>query len=276
MTPMQAVVFMAALAAVGVAIDAAQTLVARSSLAPTGLFSWKVLRLGRHYLVAGRLARPLGMLFRYPQILALPILQLACAPFLLFAPLLPSQVVRPTVAFAALTTAMARMLFYMRQQFGLDGADHMLVVVLLATGFGALFGDTAAGSAAVDYAALQLLLSYAVAGTAKAISPTWRSGHAIVGVTRTIDYGQTHVHRLVKRYRVLAKATCWSVIGFECLAAPLILLGVKGAWVVLIAGLCFHIGVAAVMGLNVYVWAFAACYPALLLLGSQIDKLLGH
>ena len=276
MTPLDVLAPMAVLAGVGVVIDAAEILVARAALAPKGLFSWEVLKLGRRYLVAGPFSRSLGCLFRYPQVLALPVVQLVCAPVLLSAPFLPKSLAIPSIAVAALVTVMMRILFTMRQQLGLDGADQMLVIGLLAIGGGAALGNTVAGHAAVDYAALQLLLSYAIAGAAKAISPTWRSGSAIVGITGTIGYGHARVHSVVKRFPLLAKALCWSVITFECSAAPLILLGVKGAWVIIVVGMCFHIGVAAVMGLNVFLWAFAACYPALLLLGSQVDHLLGR
>jgi hypothetical protein len=276
MTPLSVVPLMAMLAGIGVIIDGLETMAARDSFAPSGLHSWDVLRLGRHYLVAGPFAAPLGYLFRYPQVLGLPVFQLIAASALLAAPFLPADLMRPLVAAAGLGIALARMLFAMRQQLGLDGADQMLVIALLAAGFGALLGNRSAGYAAVDYAALQLLLSYAVAGTAKAISPTWRSGRAIVGITGTIGYGEPHFHRLVRRYPALARVVCWSVIVFECAAAPLILLGVRGAWIIIVLGLSFHIGVALVMGLNVFVWAFAACYPALLLLGSQVSGLLAR
>lgn len=265
---------MAAIAAIGLLVDAAETLVAREALAPAGLYSWRVLGLGRRYLVRSVAAAPLGWLFQYPQVLLLPTVQLICVPVLLSGFFLPSETAAPLIACAALTAAGARVLFVMRQQLGLDGADQMLLIVLLASGFGALLGNTPAGSGAVDYAALQLLLSYLIAGGAKAISPIWRSGNAIVGITGTIGYGHRWLHQLVSRNPLLARLVCLSVIVFECAAVPLLLLGIKGAWIVIIGGVCFHLGIAVVMGLNVFLWAFAATYPALLLLGTQIDSLL--
>jgi hypothetical protein len=168
------------------------------------------------------------------------------------------------------------MLFYMRQQLGLDGADQMLVIVLVSAGLGEAFGDTPAGYAVVSYAALQLVLSYAIAGAAKAISSHWRSGRLLVGITGTIGYGHPRIHLLFQRSPLATKIACWAVIVFECSAVPLAFLGVKGAWLIIVAGLCFHIGIAFVMGLNIFLWAFAGCYPALLLLPAQLQPFSGR
>ena len=276
MSPLSLVPWMGAIAAVGILLDSIETLVERKSLSPTGMYSWKVLALGRRYLVKGPFASPLSKLFRYPAVLALPVIQIILGVALLAAPFLSAEPQRWTVAIAALTAAVARMLFYMRQQLGLDGADQMVVIVLISAGFGAVFGNTAAGNAAVDYAALQLLLSYAIAGIAKAVSKSWRSGQAMVGITGTIGYGQEDAHVFLERRPNVAKTLCWSVILFECGAGPFVLLGYKAAWVVILLGASFHIGIALVMGLNTFVWAFAGSYPALLLLSVQISGWIRH
>jgi hypothetical protein len=272
MSPLDVTPAMAALAGIGMAIDSAETLFTHDALAPTGLYSWNVLSLGRQYLVAGPLARPLGRLFQYPTVLILPLVQLLAAAVLIVGPLLPSYR-GPVVAAVALLAATARILFYMRQQLGLDGADQMLVILLISAGFGSAFGNTSVGSAAVDYAAFQLLLSYLIAGIAKALSKQWRSGQAICGITGTIGYGQQWVHSLLERWPVLARITCWSVILFECGAPVVALSSVRGTWLVIIVGTCFHLGIAILMGLNVFVWAFTGCYPALLLLAAQVHNL---
>jgi len=276
MTQTDAVAYMGLIAGVGLMVDSAELLVARRALADTGLYSWEVLRAGRRYLTTGRLAPPLGRLFAYPAVLGLPALQIFAATLLIAAPFAaPRHYLLPVVAVAALSAAAARMLFYMRQQLGLDGADQMLVIVLVSSGLGAALHDTPAGAAAVDYAALQLLLSYIVAGTAKAVSPEWRSGRAIVGITGTIGYGHPRFHERVKHWPRVARLLCWSVIAFECGATLLLLAGVPGAWTIIALGIGFHVGVTVVMGLNIFVWAFAACYPALLVLAAQIESAIG-
>jgi hypothetical protein len=73
--------------------------------------------------------------------------------------------------------------------------------------------------------AAQLLLSYAVAGAAKAVSPAWRSGDAITGMMSTIDFGVPKFGRFLRDNPPLARALCWSVIVFECGAVLAIVAG---------------------------------------------------
>lgn len=270
MTPLDVVPVMGVIAGIGILIDSAEVLVARQALSPAGLYSWDVLGAGRRYLVRGPLAQPLRALFRYPNVLSLQGVQIVAAVLLLYAWTLPSEPQRVVVAVTALSAGLARLLFYMRQQLGLDGADQMLSIVLLSCGFGALFGDTAAGFAATSYAALQLLLSYLISGIAKAVSPHWRSGRAIVGITGTIGYGHASFHRFVAAHQRIAWLLCWSVILFECGATLLVFGGAPGLTVLVLGGLTFHAGIAVVMGLNTFVWAFTATYPAVFLLAEQL------
>jgi hypothetical protein len=270
LTPLTAVPAIGFIAGVGTLVDSAEVLVARRALSPAGLYSWEVLGAGRRYLVRGPFAQTLGSVFSYPAVLVLPIWQLVAAAFLLGAWTFPPGPQRVILVVAALSAAVARLLFYMRQQLGLDGADQMLSIALLGCGFGAAFGDTAAGFAFTCYPALQLLLSYLVSGTAKAVSPQWRSGSAIVGITGTIGYGHPGFHRLVSAHPRLALLVCWSVILFECGAPLLVFGGVPGVTLLVLGGLAFHVGVAVIMGLNTFVWAFAATYPAVYLLAQHL------
>jgi hypothetical protein len=259
-------------AGVGIFLDSCESLTRRHELDRNGLYNWQVLSVGRKYLVQGLFARPLGALFTYPTVLLLPGVQIVAAMALFIAPALGMRDRFLVIAVAASLAVLARMLFYMRQQVGLDGSDQMLTIVLLSCAGGAALGNTIAGLAAASYAGLQLLLSYWVAGVAKVISPEWRSGRAIVGITGTSDYGQPRIHRVLVDHPVVARWTCWWVIAFECLGPFLILAGRGGAVALLILGLGFHAGVAIVMRLNNFLWAFAAAYPSVFLLTDVIDR----
>ena len=274
MTPLDVVPYMAAIAGVGILVDSAEVLVTRRALDVHGLSSWNVLGTGRAYLVSGPAARPLGLLFRYPAVLALPLIQVIAGLALVAAPVLPVEQQRSTIALAALTAAVARMLFYMRQQLGLDGADQMFTIVLLSCGFGAVLGDTVAGYAAVSYAGLQLLLSYWVAGFAKIISHKWRSGVAMIGISATVGYGEPRLHRFLTRHPLASRALCWTVIIFECGAPFLVFGGAPGAFALAAIGLSFHLGTALTMGLNTFVWAFGACYPSVILVAEHLGRFL--
>jgi hypothetical protein len=166
------------------------------------------------------------------------------------------------------------MLFYARNGLGLDGGDQMLLVVLVSAFLAHAGSGTEIATIALAYAAAQLLLAYGASGVAKASSGVWRSGRAIAGITDTIGYGHPRVAAIVKSHSKLSWCLCWTVILFECLAPFLIFGGRKGALALIAAGILFHAGIALVMGLNVFLWSFAATYPALLFIADRIDSLL--
>ncbi len=102
--------------------------------------------------------------------------------------------------------------------------------------------------ACLYYIAVQLILSYFIAGVAKASRREWWSGEALAGFLR--------------RYRapVFAPALLsWAIVAFE-LAAPL-------AWIAPVpfaaAAMAFHLLNVYVFGLNRFFWAWLAAYPAL-------------
>jgi hypothetical protein len=62
----------------------------------------------------------------------------------------------------------------------------------------------------------------------------------------------------------------WLVIVFEC-AFPLVLwVRPQGAALLLACGLAFHLCNALVLGLNRFLWAWLAGYPALLFWSGQL------
>jgi hypothetical protein len=209
----------------------------------------------------------------YPAVLALPLVQLFAAGVLVVAATARAPGLVVPAGIAALSILAARMLLHVRLKFGLDGADQMILVACTAVAAALLLPDPAARELALYYLAAQLLLSYAAAGAAKAVSPTWRSGRAIPGITSMISYGSPRVGALLGRHSGCARVLCWSVIAFECAAPALILAGTPGAVAIIAGGLTFHIATAVVMGLNSFLWSFASAYPALLYVAHQLDRL---
>jgi hypothetical protein len=259
--------------AIGVSIDSLELLADRVQLQEGGLYGYSVLATGRPLTLWGPFAPVFGAVFRYPAVLGLAIVQLCSASVLLIAAGVrtPAWLIPAGLATAAIL--LARMLLYMRNQLGLDGSDQMTLVVCTGMAVALLVPDHGAQVLALDYVAAQLLLSYAVAGIAKAISPAWRSGEAIAGILSTIGYGSPSVGAFLKRNPPIARAACWAVIVFECSAVVLILFGTPGAVAIIVIGLGFHISIAVLMGLNNFLWSFGAAYPALLFLAHSVDTL---
>lgn len=144
--------------------------------------------------------------------------------------------------------------------------DHQMTVVLLAS---LLVSSTVPDGHVVQYLciwfiALQAVLAYCIAGWAKLTSPAWRSGEAVVGVMRTVAYGNRTVANMVQRWHMLAFVAAWVVIVFES-GFFLVLAGVPEiTWGLLATAMVFHGAVAVVMGLNLFFWAFVATYPSIL------------
>jgi hypothetical protein len=258
---------------VALLLDGLELATARAQLREGGLYGYTVLATGRPVLLHGPLARPLGALFRYPAVLALPATQISAGLLLVVAGTTQARQLTTAAGIAALVALGSRMLLYLRNQLGLDGSDQMILVGATGVAVALLLSDRLAQTIVLDYAALQLLLSYAVAGTAKAISPTWRSGRAVPAILCTIGYGFPTVGAYLTGRPRLGRLLCWSVIVFECAAPVLILFGTPGAIAIIVAGLGFHLGIALLMGLNVFPWSFAATYPALLLFAQTTDRL---
>ena len=147
------------------------------------------------------------------------------------------------------------------------GADKMLLLVISCVALARLVPPAA--EMALGYLAVQLVLSYVVSGWVKLRNPDWRSGVALQEVfSYSIYPSSENLRALAARRRLLQGGAC-AVIGFE-LAFPLALVSppVLSAALCLAAG--FHLANAVLFGLNRFVWAWLAAFPALLWLQGQI------
>lgn len=272
MNPQEVALWCALPLAIGISIDALQMIATRGQLAEGGLFGYRVLATGRPMLVDPRLAPVFAGIFRYPAVLGLAAVQLGAASLLLAAATLRAPELVVPAGIAAVVILTSRTLLNLRNQLGLDGSDQMSLVVCVGVAVALLVPDRGAQAVALGYVALQLLLSYSVAGIAKAVSPAWRSGSAMPNIMSTVGFGLPPLGAFLHRHPRLALAACWSVIVLECAALPAILLGTPAALAIIGIGLCFHLSVAVLMGLNGFLWSFAAAYPALLLLAHAVES----
>lgn len=144
------------------------------------------------------------------------------------------------------------------------GSDAMSMVILTASSAAAVSGHAVwAGKLALYYIAVQVTLSYVVAGLAKLQHADWRDGSAL---QHFVGAGAYEVpERLARASWLQSAALCrvlaWGVIGFECLF-PCAWWGPRACVVMLGLGLMFHVVNAYVFGLNRFLFAWAAGYPA--------------
>lgn len=142
------------------------------------------------------------------------------------------------------------------------GSDAMQVVLLLGLAVAHLGGTPGATRLGLLYVAVQVTLSYAVAGVVKLVQPAWWRGDALGAALASPVYGAPSWAAALLDSPARRVAASALLIAFEC-AMPLAWLGPAWAMVLLPLGLAFHLVMAWVLGLNRFLWMWAAAYPAL-------------
>ena len=146
-------------------------------------------------------------------------------------------------------------------------ANHLLILLCLTAAV--LLPEVRWREAAIGYLAMQLLLSYAIAGWVKIANPAWRRGEALRDVFRFSAYpAGENIRRLAGRPRLLFAAG-WAVMLFE-LAFPLAILSPPALVAALIVAALFHLANACLFGLNRFFWIWLCAYPSLLWLQERV------
>jgi len=234
-----------------------------------GLFSWEIWRETK-WRKHPRLKATFNPLFAYPGVLIVLLVRMALIALLMFQ-LSGGSRLDPIV----MTALMASQLYVnFRYPAGKDGSDQMSTIVLVMLCMIAWFpARPVIAIACVVFMAFQSGLSYLTAGVAKLISPDWRSGDIILGVIGTETYGSRFMAGLLRDHKFLRRGMNYSTIAFESLIVFALLLPHPwNAWFLVIP-LIFHVACAVMMGLNIFTFAFAATFPALLYVSNHLHKI---
>ncbi|MEP3440450.1 MAG: HTTM domain-containing protein [Sulfitobacter sp.] len=150
------------------------------------------------------------------------------------------------------------------------GSDKMGMLVLFCLCAAALLPEGPAQAAVFGYLGLQVVLSYFVSGWVKVANAEWRSGQALCEVFDFSAYPVSCQLRRAAQQPRLMWLGSWGVILFE-LAFPLGLLWEAGLLTMLVLGAVFHVVNGMLFGLNRFVWAWVASYPALVWLQGLLS-----
>jgi hypothetical protein len=254
--PVVALGWVIRIAACGVLIDSVEKLVCWPVFHHTGVLSWSWLRLRRGFLQRGWCDAMLG----FPVYMAMLALRAVAALLLVIYPLhvSVSALGLPVIVLTSLCTHL-RMAPY-----GLHGAHRMTLVI-----FGALLlwrmapASLVVAKATLWFIALQGCLSYATAGWVKAFIPAWRQGTGAFAIINVPWIGPEWLARWLHHHPLVTKAVTWLTLGMECAFPFVLVIGYPGNLVFISWGLLFHCGNALILGLNTFVWAWIATYPAL-------------
>lgn len=244
------------LACCGVALSSLEWLFPRSKLASTSLIAWECFGTDRF----NALWRPAGLrlLFTLRFVSAL----LAATSIIAGA---PSSVSGAFVLAAGLLCLPIRVRPPVGVFLAIDGAEHMFVAVLLAlspTFF--LQSELGAGMGLTFLAAL-VLTEYSAAGWSKLQSwRGWVDGSYLDQVYASSNYGHPSLAKLLRKRHGLGGLVSLAVISLEIAMPIAVLLPPPFCEILLLLAGVFHISTAIIMGLNTFVWAFVATYPAIL------------
>ena len=146
------------------------------------------------------------------------------------------------------------------------GSDSMFFQVQLGLFVAALgFVTPLLTKLGLGWIAAQSVLSYFLAGLGKIQNAGWRNGVALQHLFASNGpYVLWHGVRRLATSQPICVLLGWSVVLFELAFPVLLVLPVAGKLAFIMAALTFHLANAVVLGLNRFVWAWAATYPALL------------
>lgn len=172
----------------------------------------------------------------------------------------------PGVTLALITNHLLILPFFNGPYNG--GADRMSLLVLLCLAGAVALPDPQWRMLALGYLAMQLLLSYFMAGWVKIVNQDWRSGRALRDVFLFSAYpAGENLRRWADRPRTLLVAG-WAVMLFE-LAFPIALLSRPALIAALVIAATFHLANACLFGLNRFFWIWLCAYPSILWLHDR-------
>ena len=144
------------------------------------------------------------------------------------------------------------------------GSDFMTLIVLMGLGLASLFPNhLLMGVGCLWYIALQTCTSYFISGLVKLKRANWRQGKALTGFIRLSIYEPGPFVKWFLESPKISLRISWVLILFEC-SFPLALLRFDLALAYVSFGFLFHLANFYIFGLNRFLFAWLATYPALL------------
>ena len=258
-TPGSAILLVRFVALAGILVSTLEHLSNWRQFRAGGLFDWKIMGSRPELAGGGALASALSGVLSFHGYLA--VLGIRLLAILL---LLTNPHVRALEAVGLTIILATTILINLRSPLGQDGADQMATIIFTSLWIN-LFAvwDSRITHACIWFIALQSCLSYCVSGVAKAMGETWRRGEAVFRIFNTQTYGQPAAAGFLRDHRAMNAWLTWSTVIIET-AFPLVLvLPLPVGCLFLAWGFAFHLMNAIVMGLNSFLWSFAATYPAI-------------
>jgi hypothetical protein len=225
--------------------------------------SWDTLRYTKDFFRSNpTVEKCLNTLFAYPAVLFLFGLRLllACATLVW----VMEGIWNLWIIICIVSITLLGILLGWRNRSSNNGSDQLTNIVFIAVSIYAIgCSDALIRLLSLLFIACQSGLSYLTSGFFKFVRRDWQNGNHLKEVLSTAVFGNARLKRSLDKRPGLYRTGSVMVIagelglGFSFLFPPWICI-----WL-LVAGALFHLAVAVIMGLNTFIWAFTATYPAI-------------
>ena len=273
-SPSTALPWVARLVAVAVLVASFELVVAWSRMVgDDGLLPWALVRRD-HERLAPAVRALLDLLLGARGFVVVVVARVFAAVALLVSPERAGVAAVVAAVVALFTSVVVSVRFRGRENGASDALTNLVLLALAVAAVARALGVDVDGGAVV-FVAAQALLSYVAAGIAKLRSPSWRRGRALAAFVAAARFGAPAWAKRTLERRVIG-AVVGAVVGFVVvaweLASPLALTSTTACFAFCAAGLVFHLANFAVFGLNRFVFAWLATYPALLACAASLSR----
>lgn len=240
--------------AVAIIFQTLELIKIRETVMEQGIWSWSILK-KEFEVFPPILQRVLDRLLKYPNFAFLLFARLLCAILILV-------ISHPVPMFVLLLSTIVIALRW-RGTFN-GGSDYMTIIILSALCIAASFKNYfGVAFGCLWYITLQVCASYFIAGIVKLRRKNWRTGLALqCFLNSTIYEPQALLQALSKNFPLMCLAS-WLIMLFE-ISFPLALLDPRICLAFISMAFLFHLANCYVFGLNRFLFAWSAAYPALL------------
>jgi hypothetical protein len=248
-------------------VQSAELFVRRGSYGRRGAWSWALLR-REHAARTPLVRRVLDAVFGDRGLAAVGLLRVVAGVVLVVAPTTatPWRDVFGVVGFVA--SVLVSMRARGRENGASDAMVNLVLLGLASAGLARCLGGDV-DDAAVAFVAAQALWSYGAAGLAKLRSPAWRAGGALADFVVEPRFGVPRSIRAVIVRPLVGRPLSWATVGWQ-LATPLAVASPTVCVVLGALGLVFHVGNFVAFGLNRFLLAWLAAWPAVFWCSTRI------
>lgn len=242
-------------------IDSFENISIQKEFANEGIYSWQYFRKALFFTKqAVVIKKALNLVYSHHSWVSILMLRACCGIGLLLLPF------HNQITFISLSVlVIIGLLMNLRNKpIGTETQNRMGLMIIIILFIYALYPTETIGITGLWFISLQAIFSYFTAGIFKFMNKEWRNGDAMISIlSSTTSIGSPKMLFFFENNRQFGKWLCWLTIIMEC-SYPLVLLGGPLLYFYLIWGGVFHLTIALVLRINLFIWVWLATYPAII------------